>query len=40
MVVNNFGCMSSMFSIHYKLIYFIGSIKLLFCNVFVGHFDY
>ena len=40
MIANNFETMPSMLSIQYELICFIVSIKLLFCNVFIGSFDY
>ena len=35
MAVNNFGSMLGMLSTQYKLICFIISIKLLFCNIFI-----
>ena len=40
METNNFGSMPGMFSIKYELICFIVPIKLLFCNEFIGSFDY
>ena len=40
MTAGNFGSMSGMLSTNYELIFFIVSIKLLFCNVFIGSFDY
>ena len=40
MVINNFGPISGMLSIQYKLICFIVSIKLLFYNVFIISFNY
>ena len=36
MAANNFESMSGMFSTKYELICFIISIKLLFCNIFIG----
>ena len=36
MADNNSGSMSSMLSTEYEMIWFIVSIKLLFCNVFIG----
>ena len=33
---NNSGSMPGMLSIEYEMIWFIVSIKLLFCNVFIG----
>ena len=40
MVANNSISMSSMLSTQSELICFIVWIKLLFCNVFIGSFDY
>ena len=40
MTANNFGSMSGMLFTEDKLIYFIVSIKLLFCYVFIRSFDY
>ena len=40
MATNNFGSMPGMLSNKYELICFIVLIKLLFCNVFIGSFDY
>ena len=37
MTTNNSGSISCMFSTQYELICFIISIKLLFCNIFIGH---
>ena len=40
MTTNNSRFMSGMFSTKYELIYFIVSIKFVFCNVFIGFFYY
>ena len=37
MVANNSRSMSCMLSTQYELICFIVSIKILFCNVFIGY---
>ena len=39
-MVNNSISMLGMFHIYYELICFIVPIKLLFCNIFIGSFDY
>ena len=40
MAANNSGSMLGILFTQYELICFIVSIKLLFCNVFIGSFDY
>ena len=37
---NNSGSMVCMLSTQYELICFIVSIKFVFCNLFIGSFDY
>ena len=40
MTTNNSGSKSGMLSTQYEFICFIVSIKFVFCNVFIGSFDY